>query len=58
MNPSITEIIPEDKYLETTTQGLIGRFSRPEYEPTEEEVANLVIKYFWEYCTSGGKTSL
>lgn len=50
MIPKITEIIPEEKYIETSLHGLVKRLSQPDHEPTEQEVANLVIKYFWSYC--------
>lgn len=50
MRPQITEIIPEEKYMETSLHGLVKLLSQPDHEPTEQEVANLVIKYFWSYC--------
>lgn len=55
MQPQITEIIPEEKYMETSLHGLVKLLSQPDHEPTEDEVANLVIKYFWDYCDSRTK---
>ncbi len=50
MSEKLTTIIDPDKYVDISLPGLVNRLSRPDHDPTHEEVASLVVKYFWKYC--------
>lgn len=55
MSEKLTTIIDPDKYVDISLPGLVNRLSRPDHDPRDEEVASLVVKYFWSYCHTNSK---
>ncbi len=55
MSEKLTTIIDLDKYEDISIPALVNRLSRPDHNARDEEVASLVVKYFWLYCHANKK---
>lgn len=49
MSDKSTEIIHPDKFVADKSSTIIARLCRDNHEPTDVEIASLVVQYLWRY---------
>ncbi|MCB9807395.1 hypothetical protein H6768_06020 [Candidatus Peribacteria bacterium] len=49
MSEKFTQIIHPDTFIADKSSTIIARLCRDDYEPTDAEIASLVVQYLWRY---------
>jgi hypothetical protein len=49
MSEKFTEIIHPDIFVRDKSSAIISRLCRKDHQPTDAEIATLVVQYLWRY---------